>query len=83
MEMGSNDTGITHPLIQEINNRRPKTIAISIDGVKVFKAKFTENGLETLYDLHVDPNIQKDEIAFFLDDDLKPFYSFRLKGETE
>lgn len=71
-----------HFLLQLIAERKPEILSISIDKAEVFRAKLTEQGLETLLDLPIDVNKPRWMMTISLDDDPVPVYSLNLGGET-
>ncbi|KPQ32542.1 MAG: hypothetical protein HLUCCA11_21215 [Phormidesmis priestleyi Ana] len=71
-----------HFLLRLIAERNPEVLSISIDSVEVFRAKFTEQGLETLLDLPIDASKQRWMMTISLDNDPIPVYSLSLGGET-
>ena len=71
-----------HYLLQLIAEREPKTMTVSIDSAEVFKARFTEQGLETIFDLSIDVSKPRWLMTISLDDDTTPVYSLNLGGIT-
>ena len=71
-----------HYLLRLIAKRKPKTMSVRIDNAEVFKAKFTEQGLKTIFDLPVDVTKPRWILTIFLDDDPTPVYSLNLGGAT-
>ena len=71
-----------HYLLQLIAERKPETMAVSIDSTEVFTAKFTEQGLETVFDVLIDVNKPRWLMTISLDNDSTPVYSLNLGGAT-
>ena len=71
-----------HYLLRLIAQREPETMTVSIDSAEVFKAKFTEQGLETIFDLSIDVSKPRWLMTISLDDDEIPVYSLNLGGVT-
>ena len=74
--------GEDHYLLKLIAEREPETMTVSIDSTEVFKARFTEQGLETIFDLSIDVNKPRWLMTISLDDDPIPVYSLNLGGVT-
>lgn len=70
-----------HFLLQLIAERNPEILSVSIDSVEVFRARFTEQGLETLIDQPIDTSKPRWMMTISLDDDPVPVYSLNLGGE--
>ena len=69
-------------LLRLIAERKPETMSVRIDNAEVFKAKFTDRGLEAIFDLPIDVTKPRWILTIFLDDDPTPVYSLNLGGAT-
>lgn len=81
-QLGSISLESDHYFLRLIAQRKPETMSIHIDDAEVFKARFTEQGLETIFDLLIDPNKPRRMLTISLDNDIEPVYSLNLGGTT-
>lgn len=71
-----------HYLLQYITEKQPEIISVFIDGVELFRAKFTAAGIEDIFDQPIDIAKPRWLMTISFDNSPIPIYSLNLGGET-
>lgn len=71
-----------HPLLKFIAENQPEIMSMFLDGREVYRARFTDEGLKTIFNLPVDLANPGKLITLCFDGSPTPIYSLNLNGET-
>ena len=71
-----------YPLLKFIAENQPEMMSMFLDGNEVYRAKFTDEGLKTIFNLPVDLSKPRRLITLCFDGSSTPIYSLNLNGET-
>lgn len=68
-----------HPFLQLLANSNPNTLSILLDGIEIYRAVFTDQGLNPL----IERQVQQEKgnlLTFHFDDNPKPVYFLFLRS---
>ena len=69
----------SHPFLQLLANSNPSTLSIVLDGVEIYRAAFTSQGLKPL----IERQVKQDKgnlLTFHFDDEPTPVYFLFLRS---
>ena len=69
----------THPFLNLLAQSNPNVLSVVLDGIEIYRAIFTEQGLETL----IERNVRQGKgnlLTFHFDDNPKPAYFLFLRS---
>ncbi|MEO0704159.1 MAG: hypothetical protein AAF050_00670 [Cyanobacteria bacterium J06649_5] len=72
----------THPFLTLLAQSNPSVLSIVLDGIEIYRAIFTDQGLKPL----IERSVQRGEgnlLTFHLDDNPKPAYFLFLRSPPE
>lgn len=69
----------SHPFLNLLAQSNPKVLSIVLDGIEIYRAIFTEQGLKTLVELSVRQG-EGNLLTFHFDDNPKPVYFLFLRS---
>ncbi len=69
----------SHPFLQLLAHSNPDTLSIVLDGIEIYRATFTNQGLATLIERNVSQG-KGNLLTFHFDDSPKPVYFLFLRS---
>ena len=72
----------SHPFLQLLANTNPSTLSIVLDGVEIYRAAFTSQGLTPLIERQVKQG-EGNLLTFHFDDEPKPIYFLFLRSSPK
>ena len=71
-----------HSFLKALATTQPTFFSVQLDGVEIYKGKFTDNGIVTIQEKLVDLTVPRHLLTIFFDDMSTPIYSIALNGEV-
>ncbi|MBE9062882.1 hypothetical protein [cf. Phormidesmis sp. LEGE 11477] len=71
-----------HPFLDSLTALKPRAFRVQLDGEDIYKAEFTDSGVNTVFEKLVDLNVPRHLLTVFFDDIPTPVYSIALNGEV-
>ena len=71
-----------HPFLEILASAQPTFFSVQLDGIEIYKGKFTTDGVVTIRDDLVDLKAPRQLLTIFFDDVPTPVYSIALNSKV-